>query len=51
MIGKDMHADTRHQRNESKYLILNVLYHSQGYLLPRQIAELTGLTKSNVGDY
>ncbi len=43
-----MRIDTRHRHNESKFLILSVLYHSHGYLLPRQIAELTGLTKGNV---
>ncbi len=43
-----MQVDTRNRYNESKYIIFNVIYHSHGYLLPRHIAELTGLSKGDV---
>lgn len=40
--------DTRCRENEAKYKIFNVLYHTRKYLLPRQIAKLTGLSEGGV---
>lgn len=39
--------DTRHRHNESKFLILNTLLHTDRYLLPRQIADMTGLSRND----
>jgi len=45
---KKGNSDTRNRYDESKYKILTLLYHSRNYLLPRQIAAMTGLTKAGV---
>ncbi len=40
--------DTRCRHNEAKYKILSTLYRSRRYLLPRTIAESTGLSEGGV---
>lgn len=40
--------DTRSRHNETKYQILNTLYHSRRYLLPRVIAKAIGRSENCV---
>ena len=41
-------GDTRCRHNEAKYKILSTLFRSRRYILPRKLAQLTGLTEGGV---